>query len=520
MIVKSRQGDEGFKRVALVILDGWGIGAKYEGNPIVKANLPFYDELLRQMPNSVLAASGEAVGLPRGLAGNSEVGHLNLGSGRIPDNELSQINEAIKDKTFFKNPSFLAAINHVKENKSTLHLMGIISEGRIHGDVGHVMALLRLSHSLKVPRIALHIIADGRDSRPRSLMKLIREVEKYRKNCDKMAIASVMGRFYAMDRARNYDRTKTAYDLLVHGKGEHWAGLSEATDRAYRRGLSDEMIPPATLGRKENLVKGGDAVIFFNLRSDRARQLSKMFVLPTFTQFKRGPALKNLYFCGMTGFGEDLPMSIAYATPRLKNTLPEYLGKYHDKVQAYLTEEEKYGPLVYFFHGGSTHREANERVSIVKSRKVSDWALAPEMSASEVTSRAQEMIHNRHRPDLLVINYPNADMVGHTGNMASAVKALEVLDRELARLCKFWLRGSAALLITADHGNIECKLDPVTGEVLTNHSTNPVPAILVQSHNKYHHLRHGKLCDVAPTILELMGLPVPEEMNGKSLLGK
>lgn len=508
------------KPVVLMILDGWGEGKKYPGNAVKLARTPFFDALKKDFPWSRVETCCEHVGLPKGLMGNSEVGHMNMGAGRVVEQELVVINNAIKSGVFFQNATLLASIQHAKSQRSTLHLVGILSDGRVHGDIKHLFALLKLCKRQGLKKVSIHAITDGRDVPPKSALKYIKALKRKIKTYGVGKIATVSGRYYAMDRAHHYDRTKKVYDAIVAGKGLHAKSAEEAVSSAYAKGLNDYNLIPTVVGdpkKKELLVDDGDAFIFYNLRSDRTRQLTKPFVLPTFDFFRRNIRVNNLYFTGMTSFGDDLPMSIAFPSAHVHNSIPDYLEEMKNIRHMYIAEEEKFAPVAFFFHGGRAILAKNEKRVMIKSLDVKSYALAPEMSAKKITKKVLDSMKNKHFPDLTVMNYANPDMLGHTGNIPAAVKSLEFLDKEIKKIVRKVIKKKGDVLITADHGNIEEMLYS-DGSPQTKHSTNPVPAILVQSRKTYKEMKNGILGDVAPTILKLMKLEKPAEMTGESLI--
>lgn len=503
-----------------MILDGFGEGKNYPGNAIKLARMPFFISLRKQFPTSYVQTCCESVGLPTGLMGNSEVGHMNMGAGRIVEQELTIIDNAIESGVFFQNPTLLAAINHARENKSVLHLVGILSDGKVHGDINHLFALLRLCKKQGISNVEIHAITDGRDSAPRSAPKFLKLLNQKIKRLGVGHIATIMGRHYAMDRAHKYDRTKKAYDAIVHGIGPHSKTPEEALDKAYKQGLDDFQVEPTIIGdpkKDGSLVKNKDAFIFYNLRSDRTRQLTKPFVLPVFNLFDRGKKVENLYFTGMTSFGDDLPMSIAFSSSYVHNSLPAFISKQKNLTQMYIAEEEKFAPVAFFFHGGSAILAKNEKRVMIKSKDVVSYAMAPEMSAFEITKKVVSSLYNKHYPDITVMNYANPDMLGHTGDIPAAVRALEFLDGEIKKVVSKVMQKHGTVLITADHGNIEEMIYP-DGSPKTSHSTNPVPIVLVEYGKKHKKMKDGILGDISPTILKLMELEKPLEMTGESLI--
>ncbi len=512
------------KPIIFVILDGWGLAEKNPGNAIELAKKPNFDFLKENFPFTQLQASGEAVGLLKNEPGNSEAGHLNLGAGRIVLDDGVMISQEIKNKKFFQNHVLLKAIEHTKINKSNLHLMGIFSkEPTAHGNPEHLIALIKLAKKEGVKKIYLHLFSDGRDTKPRAFLEAL---TKIREKIDDVKIASLIGRFYAMDRKKDWLKTEKAYHLLVCGKGKKFNDVEEAISYAYNRSgvrpelLTDEYVQPSVIliNGKVITISNNDAVIFFNLRSDRARQLTKAFVQRDFNKknpgsFKRKKVLKNLFFVALTNFGPDLDnIKTAYQTERIKNGLVERLK---DFSQVYIAEKEKYAHVTYFFNGGYDQPYFNEKRILVPSPDIEGYDKVPEMNALKVTEEVIKKI--RENFDFILVNFANPDIIGHTGNIPATIKAIEFVDRCLGRIVKEVLNRKMIMIVTADHGNAEKMIDLETNEIFTGHTTNPVPFILVSEKDKKIRLKEGILADVAPTILELMEIEKPKEMTGKSL---
>lgn len=512
--------------LVLAILDGWGIGLNNKQiNPLVVARTPFLKEIVKKYPYAELAASGNAVGLPKGQDGNSEAGHLNLGAGRVVIQDSVVISESIKDGTFFKNAVLLQAVAHVKKYKSRVHLIGLLSNYNSgHSSPDHFQALLKFLHQQKIHDVYIHFFTDGRDSPKYDAWKFLQETVKRFRNSE--VVASVVGRFYAMDRKKNWARTETAYDLLTLGQGMAADDAAQAIRHAYNRGESDEYISPTAIIDGKNrkplaTIQDKDSVIFFNLRSDRARQMAKPFVQARFEKlnkgaFKRKKVLKNIFFVAMTDFGPDLGnIYTAYPSPDLKNTLPMVFKNYR---QLYISEREKYTHVTYFFNGGYANEVAGEHRILVPSPKIDSYDKTPGMSAVKITKAiSQRLAKNQY--DVVVVNYTNPDMVGHTGNFAACVKAMEVLDGCLRDLYKLINHQQGTLVVTSDHGNVEELIDVKTGEINTDHSGVLVPLIFVNSrlyHKKFTKKR-GMLADVAPTILDWLNIKKPPDMTGNSL---
>ncbi len=496
-----------YKPVVLVILDGVGLAPESHGNALALANKPNLSKISRSYPGAALQAAGIAVGLPWGEVGSSEVGHANIGSGRVLYQNYPRISLAIENGTFLKMPIWQEAVDHAKKNDSDIHLMGLLTGVGIHAHIDHLKALIETFKKFK-KRIFLHLFTDGEDSPPRSALKFLEKVEGAQ-------IASVLGRTYAMDRNGNWDLTAAAYNCLTQGTGETAASAKAALENAYKNGLEDESVKPTIiLDKKQNplpRIKEGDVVIFFNFRPDRARQLTELFI-----------PWRNLFFVGMTQYREDYPIKTAFPPQRIQNPLSKILSD-NKKIQLKIAESEKRAHITYFLNGGQEEPFENEERIIVPSLG-SEYELNPEMSAPQIT----EMLINQlsqNRYDFAAVNFANGDMAGHTGNLAAATKAIQTLDECMGKIANKVLSLNGALIVTADHGNTEEMVNLETGEVDKEHSTNPVPFWLVtKQREKFINgdpvkeiALGGILADIAPTILELMGLPKPQEMEGSSL---
>lgn len=516
-----------YKPVVLIIFDGWGVAPPSEWNAISLANTPNFDDLIRHYPHSVITASGEAVGLSWQEMGNSEVGHMNIGSGRVVYQYLPRISRSITDGSFFKNEAFLHALEQVKKNNSKLHLLGLVSVGGVHSHIEHLYALLELAKREGIEKVYIHAITDGRDVPKDSALNFISELKGRIKDIGVGKIATLCGRYWSMDRAEHWERTKKAYDLMVEGKGEEYKSAEEALRDSYRKGIFDEELGPKIID-KSGLVSDNDALIFFNFRSDRTRQLTKAFILPGFEKFER-KEVKNLFFVTMTEYEKDLPVEIAFPEIKMKNTLPEVISKAGLR-QLHIAETEKFAHVTFFFACGRLKPFPGEDREIVASPEVASYDQQPEMSAFEVTDKLIKLI-NTGKYDFVVVNYANCDMVSHTGDISAAREAVEAVDNCLGRVVKTVLDLDGALVITADHGNAEVMRDPITGKMNKEHTTNPVPFIVV-SNDRRKEIKPGEtvstdlfilspvgvLADVAPTVLDLMGLKKPKEMTGISLL--
>lgn len=510
--------------LVLAILDGWGIWNEKEGNAIALAKTPFIDSVYKKYPNTLIQASGTYVGLPGNQPGNSEAGHMNIGAGRVVEQDAVTISRSISNGTFFKNPAFLQAARHVEEHNSDVHLMGLLSDGSSpHSDDDHLLSLISFFISRTKQKIYLHLFTDGRDSPQFAALKIL---SNYNTIFDskRVQIATVMGRFYAMDRKKSWDRTEKAYNALVMGLGQTAKTPIEAVNQSYNRGESDEFIVPSVIVHNKKPVGpigDNDAVVFFNLRSDRARQLTKTFAQEEFekknpSSFKRAKKLKNLLFVALTDFGPDLSgVLTAYPGIDIPDTLPMALKDYK---QCYIAETEKYAHVTYFFNGGYDHIVAGEDRIDIPSKDVASYAKQPEMSTKEVAKRLIADI-KKDKYEVAIVNFAAPDMVGHTGDLKAGIKAVECVDKAVADLCQAVLAKKGTVIITADHGNVEEMINLKTKEVDTEHSINPVPFAIVSS-SKYKLKSNGKLANIAPTILDILGVKKPSLMTENSLIKK
>ena len=519
--------------MALIILDGWGINRYYAGNAVARAKKPFYDSLLASYPTTTLRASGESVGLPWSENGNSEVGHLNLGLGRILYQDLSRINQEVSDHSIYKNAALLKAIEHAKKNNSKLHFLGMVSTGGVHASLDHLYALLAMAKKFEVKDVCIHAILDGRDTAFNSGKNYIRGIEQKISEKKIGRIATISGRFYAMDRNNNWDRTEAAYLAFTEGRGESCESAHKAIEESYAKKIYDEEFKPTIIAQKNapsGSIAGNDAVVFFNYRPDRARQITKAFVLPEFGFFKRAQHLQNLLFVCFTEYEKNLPVEVAFPPVEINNTLGEVLSHAGLK-QLRIAETEKYAHVTYFFNGGQEEKSPGEDHVLVPSPDVASYDQKPEMSAAEVAKKIIQAV-NAETYDFILVNFANCDMVGHTGNINAAIKAIETIDGCLEKIVKSILRLNGVAIITADHGNAEVMFDMQVGQMDKEHTSNPVPFILVG--NEYAGINfgwpdapdndlsllapRGILSDVAPTILKIMGIPKPKEMRGVSLI--
>ncbi len=503
----------------LMILDGWGINPHPENNAVAIARTPSMTRLCGEYPCSQLDASGMAVGLPVGQMGNSEVGHLNIGAGRVVYQDLTRITKAIEDGSFFANPVLLDCISRTKAAGGSLHLSGLLSDGGVHSHNTHLYALLELAKKEGIRDVFVHCLLDGRDTPPKSGAGYLAQLEEEMKRIGAGRIATVMGRYYAMDRDKRWDRVEKAYDAMVLGSGNRFASAQQAIERSYLDGVTDEFVLPSVIvdgGEPTGMVKDGDGFIFFNFRSDRAREITRTLTDPGFDGFARKSVPKLACYTCMTVYDETFNLPVAFGTEELKNILGEVIGKAGLK-QLRIAETEKYAHVTFFFNGGNEMPFPGEdRVLIPSPREVATYDEKPEMSARMVTDELLRLL-DEDKYDFIVLNFANADMVGHTGIIPAAVKAIETVDECVGKIVAKILERNGRAIITADHGNAETMTDEKGGPH-TAHTTNPVPLILVDATRKGSTLRHGILADIAPTVLELLTLPKPVEMTGKSLL--
>ena len=499
--------------IAIIIMDGFGISPTQEGNAIANARKPNLERLWKQYPTTTLKASGLAVGLPRGQMGNSEVGHLNLGGGRIVYQDLTRISLAVEKGTFASNPVLHEAMNLARKGDSKLHLIGLLSDGGVHSHITHLYALLEMARSMDLSRVFVHAILDGRDVPPRSALGYFRDLEEKFSQTGTGSTATVSGRYYTMDRDRRWERVEKAYRCLVYGEGLRADSAEEAVRKGYDRGENDEFIMPTVVDDK-GMVDDGDSIIFFNFRPDRAREITRAFVDKDFQEFATKP-IRVHYTC-MTQYDATLNAPVAYPAENLIDTLGEVVSRAGLK-QLRIAETEKYAHVTYFFNGGKEEVNPGEDRVLIPSPKVATYDLQPQMSAYEVRDELLARLDSG-RYDLVVLNFANPDMVGHTGIFEAAVKAVEVVDGCVGEIVDRILSLGGAVLLTADHGNAEKMQDSDTGQPHTAHTTNPVPISLITSDRKSYRLREdGILADVAPTALELMHIPQPEAMTGRTL---
>ena len=505
--------------VALIILDGWGINPSCDANAVCLADTPRLDALLRDCPTTQIGASGMNVGLPEGQMGNSEVGHLNLGAGRIIYQDFTRISKSISDGDFFTNPVLLGAIDAVKASGGCLHLHGLLSDGGVHSHNSHLYALVKLARDRGQQKIAIHAFLDGRDTPPQSADTYLAELEEQLQQLGAGQVATIMGRYYAMDRDNRWERVERAYRAMTAGVGIAAASSAEAIEAAYAADQTDEFVQPRVIqhqGAPAATVSDGDGLICFNFRSDRAREITRAFTQDDFSGFDRGPAPKLACYVCLTEYDETFALPVAFAAQSHGHLLGEVVAD-AGLNQLRIAETEKYAHVTFFFNGGSETPFANEdRVLIPSPKDVATYDQKPAMSAETVTDEAVARIESG-RYDLIVLNFANPDMVGHTGVLAAAIAAMETVDRCTGRVVDALLAAGGSALITADHGNCEQMVDG-QGRPHTAHTTNPVPLILVDPSRPGATLRQGRLADIAPTLLEMLGLEQPAEMSGRSLL--
>ena len=502
-----------------MILDGFGLTDEINGNAIAAANTPTIDNLMATWPFVKGYASGLAVGLPDGQMGNSEVGHLNMGAGRVVYQDLTRITKSIEDGDFFEKEELLKAIDNCKEHQSDLHLYGLMSDGGVHSDIRHLYAILSLCKQNGLERVYVHCFMDGRDTSPTSGIDYIRELAEKMEEIGVGQIASICGRYYAMDRDNRWERVEKAYRSLVYGEGIEETDPIEAMEHSYAREVTDEFIEPTMIvkeGKPLSVIREGDSIIFFNFRPDRAREISRTFCCDEFDGFDRGERIHTCYVC-FTDYDNTIPNKlVVFKDEEIINTFGEYISK-NGLRQARIAETEKYAHVTFFFNGGVETPNENEDRFLIPSPKVATYDLKPEMSAPEVCATLIEKIRSLLY-DCIVINFANPDMVGHTGVMEAVVKAIETIDDCVRQVVDAILEVDGTMFLCADHGNAEELINPETGEPWTAHTTNPVPFILINGPEGKVLRENGRLCDIAPTLLELLQLPQPAEMTGQSLL--
>ena len=504
------------KLTMLMILDGFGINEKEEANAIKLANTPNIDKLMKTCPTTKIYTSGLNVGLPDGQMGNSEVGHTNIGAGRIVYQELTRITKSIEDGDFFNNSELVDAIENCKKYNSKLHILGLVSDGGVHSHIRHLYAILELAKRKDFENVFVHCFMDGRDTMPTSGEGYLMKLEEKMKEKGVGKIATISGRFYSMDRDKRWNRIQKSYDAIVNGEGIKATSVISAIESSYQKEVFDEFVEPTVICQNNEpiaKIEENDSVVFFNFRPDRARELTRAIVDKDFNEFETKKM--NLNYVCFTQYDETIPnVKIAFKPEVLKNTFGEYISN-KGLTQLRIAETEKYAHVTFFFNGGEEKQYPGEDRILVPSPKVETYDLKPEMSAIEVTDKVIEAINSK-KYDCIILNYANPDMVGHTGNLSATIKAIETIDKCVGKVVQTVKNNNGVLLITADHGNAEQMLDYKTGEPYTAHTVNPVPLILVGMDDAK--LSEGKLADLAPTMLQLMGLEKPEEMTGKSII--
>ncbi len=508
------------KLLTLIILDGFGINPREEGNAITAANKPNIDKLFKEYPNTIIKTSGMDVGLPSGQMGNSEVGHTNIGAGRIVYQELTRITKSIEDGDFFDKKEFLDAVENCKANNTKLHLFGLLSDGGVHSHNTHLYALVELAKRQGLKDVFVHCFFDGRDVPPDSAGGFVEELEAKLSEIGVGKIASVMGRYYAMDRDKRWDRVKLAYDVMVLGEGLNAESAMKAVANSYSKQEFDEFVKPTVIlqnGKPTATIDANDSVVFFNFRPDRAREITRAFVDKDFDGFERAKGYFPLHFVCMTQYDATIEnVSVAFKPQSLANTFGEYISKQGLR-QLRIAETEKYAHVTFFFNGGVEKVYEGEDRALIPSPKVATYDLKPEMSAIEVTDEVLNRINSKEY-DVIILNYANPDMVGHTGILEAAKTAIETIDKCLGRVVPAILDQGGTVMITADHGNSEQMVDYDTGGPFTAHTTNPVPLLMIGQGDVK--LKEGRLADLAPTMLDIMGLKKPDEMTGESIIVK
>ena len=516
------------KKIILVVLDGWGINSETTGNAIANAHTPNMDEFKNYYPSTELQASGIAVGLPWGEVGNSEVGHMIMGAGKIIYQNLPKVSLAIQDRSFFDKKALTDAINHSKKNNSKLHIIGLLGDGGIHSHIDHLYAILELLKINKVDNdsVCIHAFTDGRDTSPKSAIKFISELQKNIKEENLPGkITSIMGRYYAMDRNKTWERTGLAYHCLVNSVGIKETNSVTALEKYYEKDITDEFINPTLIADNNGdfeQIKENDSIIFFNIREDRARQITEAFTANDFNKFDRGRKIPNLHFTTMIEYEKNLDVSVVFPPDNVEFPLGKILSDSGLK-QLRIAETEKYAHVTYFFNGGREEPFKNEFRTLIPSPSIDQYDKTPEMSADMITDQILKEL-DKDEFNFILVNYANADMVGHTGNLKATISAVEFVDKCLGKLYKEAMNNNDTILITGDHGNAEEIFNVRTGEKITEHSSNPVPFILINNNIRYKEEKNsdqgigGMLSDIAPTILELFDIQKPQDMTGRSLL--
>ncbi len=507
------------QRVLLCIMDGWGISKNHPEFDATSLSKPLNVERLEKEGKFIkLHADGEYVGLPAGQMGNSEVGHLNLGAGRVVYQDLSRINNAIKDGSFFKNEKFLQAVEHVRKNNSSLHIYGLVSTGGVHSSLEHVLALIKFAADEGIKNFYVHAFLDGRDTPPQSACTFLQKVEDELKKYNFPPVATVIGRYYIMDRDNRWERVEKGYNALLLGEGEKANSAIEGVKASYERGDNDEFVLPTVTGGEESRIHDNDAIIFFNFRPDRAREITRAINFENFDGFKRKKVLKNIFYVCMTPYDETFTFPVAYGKEHLENILGDVLQSNGIK-QFRTAETEKYAHVTFFFNGGVEEPQPDETRVLVASPKVATYDMQPEMSAPEVCENVLKAVKNPEYGFILV-NFANPDMVGHTGVIEAAIKACHTVDECVGKIADECKKNDVIMLLTADHGNSEVMVNAETGKPQTAHTTNEVPFVLINAPENIELKEQGALCNIAPTILDLMNIQIPKEMDCESLIRK
>ncbi len=508
------------KPVCLIILDGWGLSDNQEGNAIAIADTPNVDKYFKIYPHTRLDASGEAVGLPEGQMGNSEVGHMNIGAGRVVYQEFTRINKSIESGEFYGNPVLNTAYSRIDGSNKNLHLIGLVSDGGVHSHINHLKALVDMARTRNIKNLYIHAFLDGRDVPPRSAVGYLEELDTYLREKSTGRIATVSGRYYAMDRDNRWDRTKKAYDALVYRKSEKFKSAVELVKNSYRNGINDEFVIPGVVDTENNgngRIGDGDSVIFFNFRPDRARQLTRVFIDKEFKNFDRGDNPPDVFFTSMTLYDKNFDIPVAFPPQKIVNTLGEVLSDNGIR-QLRIAETEKYAHVTFFFNGGIEKPYPGEDRILIPSPPVSTYDKKPEMSAYEVTEKLIQKIRENVY-DVIILNYANPDMVGHTGVLDAAVKAVEAVDSCAGRVVDEIRKSKGIAIVTADHGNAEEMISPRTHEIVTAHSTSQVPFIICNKKYAIKDIeRNYRLSDIAPTILKILDIEKPAQMDGISII--
>ena len=497
----------------LIILDGFGLRKEEEGNAVAQANTPNLDKMMNNCPLSKIETSGKFVGLPDGIMGNSEVGHMNMGAGRIVKQDLVRINDSIKSNELKNNTQLQNVFNHVKNNDSTMHIMGLISDGGVHSHLDHFEYILAAARKNGVEKIAIHAFMDGRDTSPVSGINFMNKLENFIASDKKYKVATVCGRYYAMDRDNRWERIEKAYKMLINSQGGNYTDAVTAIQSYYDKDITDEFINPSIIG-EQCPIQNGDAVFSMNFRADRMRQMVTAINDSNFSHFQTEPL--DILFTTMTEYQKEFPYSVLFEQEKIYNIFPELLARNNYR-QLRIAETEKYAHVTYFFNGGSEQPFPGETRKLIPSPKVATYDLQPEMSAPEVTEEVLLAIES-DKYEAIIMNFANPDMVGHTGNIKAAITAIETIDSCLEKIQRVANEKDAAIFLTADHGNLELMHDPLSGVIHTAHTTLPVPLILVNVNGNYQLAETGKLADIAPTILDYLKIEKPLEMTGNSLL--